>query len=235
MTFARSKAFLSPVAKEPPDCRRSDHDNEVIRQRFDRQLLDSNAIRRETPICRHYASEYHAPTGASHMRRLLSTAVGMALIALPPSPLHTHDNPSLFDVFSIRATTGGYYLRTVSPKGDRINATCQSIRKGTWDFAVEVYPAASATVKYQASPALNLSGTWVYPLRAQGHNYFLWTAPNSAAFALFLQRVSGMGWGQNFVSRDLNVDFQSHGSDDAGTIAAFAHLCRLPGVSPNAY
>jgi hypothetical protein len=84
----------------------------------------------------------------------LSTAVGMALIALPPPPLHAHDNPSLFDVFSIRATTGGYYLRTVSPKGDRINATCQPIRKGTWDFAVEVYPAASATVKYQASPAL---------------------------------------------------------------------------------
>ncbi|MET3828261.1 hypothetical protein ABIC16_004016 [Sphingomonas sp. PvP055] len=169
------------------------------------------------------------------MGRLLSIAVGMALIALLPSPLSAQDNPRLFDVFSIRATTGGYYLRTVSPKGDRINATCQSIHKGAWDFAVEVYPAGGAIVKSGTSPALKLSGTWAYPLRAQGRSYFLWAAPNSAAFALFLQRVSGMGWGQNFVSRELNVDFQSHGSDDAGTIAAFAHLCRLPGVSPNAY
>ena len=169
------------------------------------------------------------------MGRLLSMAVGMALIALPPSPLSARDNPSPFDVFSIRATTGGYYLRTVSPKGDRIDATCQLIRKGAWDFGVQVYPAGSATVQSGTLPALKLSGTWAYPLRAQGSRYFLWTAPNSAAFALFLHRVSGMGWGQNFVSRELNVDFQSHGSDDAGTIAAFAHLCRLPGVSSNAY
>ena len=85
------------------------------------------------------------------------------------------------------------------------------------------------------SPVLQLSGTWAYPLRPKGRSYFIWTAPNSAAFVLFLRRVSGMGWGQNFVSRELNVDFQSHGSDDAGTISAFAHLSRLPGVLPNAY
>jgi hypothetical protein len=169
------------------------------------------------------------------MGRFLSMVVGMALTALPPSPLTAQSSPGLFDVFSIRATTGGYYLRTVSPKGDRIDATCQLIRKGAWDFAVEVYPAGSTTVKTGKSPALKLSGTWAYPLRAQGRSHFLWTAPDSSAFALFLRRVSGMGWGQNFVSRALNVDFPSHGSDDAGTIAAFAHLCRLPGVSPNAY
>lgn len=169
------------------------------------------------------------------MRRFLLIAVGTALTALPPWPLRAQTKPSLFDVLSIRATTGGYYLRTVSPKGDRITATCQLIRKGTWDFTVAVYPASSAIVKIGTSPALNLSGMWAYPLQAQGRNYFLWTAPNSAAFTLFLRRVSGMGWGQNFVSRELSVDFQSHGSDDAGTIAAFAHLCRLPGVLPNAY
>jgi len=188
-----------------------------------------------TPSCRRYASEYRAPTEASHMGRLLSMAVGTALIALPPSPLSAQNNPSFFAVFSIRATTGGYYLRTVSPKGDRINATCQLIRKGAWDFAVEVYPAGHTTVKSGTSPALRLSETWSYPLRAQGGSYFVWTAPNPAAFALFLRRVSGMGWSQNFVSRELNIDFQSHGSDDAGTIAAFAHLCRVPGVLPNAY
>ncbi len=169
------------------------------------------------------------------MGRFLLMAMGTALATLPPSPLGAQNNPSRFDVFSIRATTGGYYLRTVSPKGDRITAKCQLIRRGAWDFTVEVYPAGSATVKTGTTPALKLSRTWAYPLRAQGRSYFLWSAPNSAAFALFLRRVSGMGWGQNFVSRELNVDFQSHGSDDAGTIAAFAHLCRLPGVLPNAY
>lgn len=168
------------------------------------------------------------------MSRFLMIAVGTALTALPPWPLRAQSKSSLFDVLSIRATTGGYYLRTVSPKGDRITAACQLIRKGAWDFTVAVYPAGHATVKTGTSPVLKLSGTWAYPLQAQGHSFF-WTAPNAAAFTLFLRRVSGMGWGQNFVSRELNVDFQSHGSDDAGTIGAFAQLCRLPGVLPSAY
>ncbi len=169
------------------------------------------------------------------MRRFLLMAMGTALTALSLSPLSAQNNSSRFDVFSIRATTGGYYLRTVSSKGDRITATCQLIRKGKWDLAVDVYPIGSVIANTRTSPVLQLSGTWAYPLRAQGRSYFIWTAPNSAAFALFLRRVSGMGWGQKFVSRELNVDFQSHGSDDAGTISAFAHLCRLPGVLPNAY
>jgi len=121
------------------------------------------------------------------MGRFLSMAVGMALTALPPSPPSAQSSPSLLDVFSIRATTGGYYLRTVSPKGDRIDATCQLIRKGAWDFAVEVYPAGNATGKTGKSPALTLSGTWAYPLRAQGRSHFLWTAPDSAAFRYFYE------------------------------------------------
>ncbi len=44
-----------------------------------------------------------------------------------------------------------------------------------------------------------------------------------------------MGWGDKFLSRELGVEFLSHGSDDPGTISAFAHLCRLPGLAPNAY
>ena len=99
------------------------------------------------------------------MRRFLLIAVGTALTALPPWPLRAQTKPSLFDVLSIRATTGGYYLRTVSPKGDRITATCQLIRKGTWDFTVAVYPASSAIVKIGTSPALNLSGMWAYHSR----------------------------------------------------------------------
>ncbi len=168
------------------------------------------------------------------MRRLL-LVMAAALTALPPSQVAAHPNPSRFDIFSILATTGGYYVRTVSPKGDRITATCSLIRKGRWDFSVEVYPTGHVTVSAGETPVLTLSKKWAYPLRPQGDSTFVWTAPNSAAFALFLNRVSSMGWGERFVSRELNIDHQSHGSDDAGTIAAFEHLCRLPGVLPNAY
>ncbi len=88
------------------------------------------------------------------MKNFLLMAAGTALTVLPTSRLSAQSSPSSFDVFSIRATTGGYYLRTVSPKGDRITATCQLIRKDGWDFTVEVYPADSATVKTATSPAL---------------------------------------------------------------------------------
>jgi len=158
-----------------------------------------------------------------------------ALAALLASPAAAQGNPSRFDVFSIFGTTGGYYLRTVSSKGDQISATCQLVRKGGWDFSVEVYPAAAIAVKTGSLATLNLSGRWAYPLHYRGGSGFVWATRDTAAFALFLKRVNGMGWGQNFVSRELNVDFQSHGSNDPTTIAAFAHLCRLPGLMPNAY
>ena len=169
------------------------------------------------------------------MRRFLLVGAATALAALPSPQVSAQPSPSRFDVFSILATTGGYYVRTISPKGDRVTATCQLIRKGAWDFSVELYPTEHVTVKTGSFPALKLSTQWAYPLRSRGNGSFFWTAPNPAAFALFLRRASSMGWDDRFVSRELNVDFQSHGSDDAGTLAAFAHLCRLPGISPNAY
>lgn len=168
------------------------------------------------------------------MQRCLMIAIGVALTALPLSQLSARDRLSLSDVFSIRSITGGYYLRTVSSKGDRIDAKCQLLRKGVWDFTVEVYPTNSPILISGRSPSLELGGTWTYPLSKKGQNLFSWVAPDSAAFALFLQRISALGWEQSIVSRQLNVDFKSHGSDDAGTIAAFAHLCRLPAL-PNAY
>ncbi len=169
------------------------------------------------------------------MRRFSLVAAATALAVLPSSQVGAQHSPNRSDIFSILATTGGYYVRTVSPKGDRIAATCQLIRKGAWDFSVEIYPTGHVTVKAGAHPVLKLSNQWAYPLRSRSDGSFFWTAPDPAAFALFLRRASSMGWGDRFVSRELNVDFQSHGSDDAGTLAAFAHLCRLPGISPNAY
>lgn len=162
-------------------------------------------------------------------------AIGVALTALPLSQLSARDRLSLSDVFSIRAITGGYYLQTISPEGDRIDAKCQLLRKSVWDFTVEVYPASDGVLISGRLPTLELGGTWTYPLSKQGRDLFSWAAPDSAAFALFLQRISALGWEQSFVSRELNVNFKSHGTDDAGTIAAFAHLCRLPGLLPNAY
>lgn len=169
------------------------------------------------------------------MRRFLFVGAAAALAALPLTQVGAQASQSRFDVFSILATTGGYYVRTVAPKGDKITATCQLIRKNAWDFSVEVYPKEHITIRAGMSPALTLSNKWAYPLRSRGDGSFAWTAPNSAAFALFLRRVRSMGWGDRFVSRELNVDHQSHGSDDAGTLAAFAHLCRLPGILSNSY
>lgn len=166
---------------------------------------------------------------------ITAIAAAITLAALPSAQVGAQGSPSRFDVFSILATTGGYYLRTVSPKGDRITATCQLIRRGGWDFTVEVYPARHITVGTGTSPILTVSGKWAYPLRSRAGDGFAWMAPNSAAFALFLRRASGMGWADRFVSRQLDVDFLSHGSDDPGTIDAFEHLCRLPGRQPNAY
>lgn len=166
---------------------------------------------------------------------ITAVAAATSLAALPSAQVGAQSSPSRFDVFSILATTGGYYLRTVSPKGDRIIATCQLIRRGAWDFSVGVYPARHITARTGTSPILTVSGKWAYPLQSRGRDTFIWTAPNSAAFALFLRRASGMGWTDRFVSRELDVDFLSHGSDDPGTIGAFEHLCRLPGRLPNAY
>lgn len=169
------------------------------------------------------------------MRRLLLVVAATALAVLPSSQGYAQHSPNRSDIFSILATAGGYYVRTVSPKGDRIAATCQLIRKGAWDFSVKLYPTGHVIVKTGTYPVLKLSSQWAYPLRARSDGSFFWMAPNPAAFALFLHRASSMGWGDRFVSRELNINFQSHGSDDAGTLAAFAHLCRLPGISPNAY
>lgn len=169
------------------------------------------------------------------MVHLLVFAAAAILAVLPSSQAATRDNSSQRDVFSILATTGGYYLRTVSRKGDRITATCQLSRKDAWTFTVSVRPAKQVTFKAEMSPALNLSGKWAYPLRYRNDGAFIWAAPSPEAFVLFLQRANGMGWSDRFVSRELNVDFLSHGSDDPGTIAAFEHLCRLPGFLPNAY
>lgn len=169
------------------------------------------------------------------MRRFVLLAATTALIALSSPQVGAHPGQSRFDVFSILATTGGYYLRTISEKGDRIIASCSLIRKSGWDFTVAVYPTEHVAVRPQATPTLRLSNKWSYPLRSRSDGGFAWTAPNSAAFALFLRRASSMGWGDRFASRELNVDHQSHGSDDAGTISAFEHLCRLPGILPNAY
>tara|TARA_B100000678_G_C18179395_1_gene490521 strand:+ start:622 stop:1131 length:510 start_codon:yes stop_codon:yes gene_type:complete len=169
------------------------------------------------------------------MKRFLLVGAVTALTALPSSQIRAQHSPNRSDIFSILATTGGYYVRTVSPKGDRITATCQLIRKGGWDFELEIYPVRHVSVKTGALPVLTLSNQWSYPLQSRSDGSFFWTAPGPAAFALFLRRASSMGWGDRFVSRELNVDFQSHGSDDAGTLNAFAHLCRLPGISPNAY
>lgn len=170
-----------------------------------------------------------------HMVRYLILAAATMLAVLQPSRVTAQGSQSQQDVFSIIATTGGYYLRTVSPKGDRITATCQSIGKGAWTFTVAVYPAKQVNLKAHMFPALNLSGEWAYPLQHRDDGAFSWTAPNPKVFALFLHRASGMGWSDRFVSHELNVDFLSHGSDDPRTISAFAHLCRLPGLLPNAY
>jgi len=169
------------------------------------------------------------------MRHFLFVGAAAALAALSLTQVGAQASQSRFDVFSILATTGGYSVRTVSPKGDKITATCKLTRHNAWDFSVEVFPTGHVTSRAGVSPALKLSSKWAYPLRSQGDGSFAWTAPNSAAFALFLRRVSSTGWDDRFVSRELNVDHQSHGSDDAGTLGAFAHLCRLPGILPNAY
>lgn len=167
-------------------------------------------------------------------RFLLMVAVTSVATLLSPQAAAQPDR-SRFDVFSILATTGGYYVRTISPKGDRITARCSLTRKGGWDFAVAVYPAEHSAPRERLPATLTLSNRWAYSLRSQSDGGFAWRAPNSAAFALFLRRASGMGWGDRFVSHELGIDHQSHGSDDAATLSAFAHLCRLPEISPNAY
>lgn len=168
------------------------------------------------------------------MVRFLILAATTTAVVLP-SGVTAQSNWGRGDVFSIRATTGGYYLRTISPKGDTLDASCQLIDKGAWTFRVTVHPSRQVTTKSTRPATLTLSGKWNYPLRDSGSNDFHWNTKNADAFALFLNRVNGMGWGDRFVSRVLGVSFLSHGSNDPGTISAFEHLCRLPGTGPNAY
>ena len=169
------------------------------------------------------------------MTRLSVITAAAILSVLPVKTIAAANPPQRGDVFSILATTGGYYLRTISPRGDQLVATCQLLRKGSWVFTVNMRPVVRSAVSIDAPATLTLAGRWSYPLRNSGAGEFVWAAPDETAFALFLKRAISMGWSDKVVSRELGVDFPNHGTDDPGTIAAFSHLCRLHGVPPAAY
>lgn len=169
------------------------------------------------------------------MKRILIAAIGFfcATCASASAAAPTHETRA--DVWSILATTGGYYIRTVSPRGDRLTASCQLLVKGRWQFGVTLTPATPPRFNAQKIATLRLLNAWSYTLTSQDGRSFEWSAPSPREFTLFLRRVQGMGWSDYFAAPSLGVHFLSHGSDDPGTISAFSHLCRLPGQHPNAY
>ena len=133
------------------------------------------------------------------------------------------------DHFSILATSGGYYLRTVSPKGDQLTASCQLLSRGKWTYGLRVHGVVNDGYRYTPAPQLTISKTWSYPLTPENmRNDFSWNAPGKAAFISLLSHFSSMGWNDRFVSDAIGLSFSSHGGDDPGTIAAFKHLCHLP-------
>lgn len=161
------------------------------------------------------------------MLRMASIATMLCLSSLAADfAVATPTWPDHGDVFSIMATTGGYRLRTISSRSDQVVASCQLIRRGAWDYSVAVLPADARETRNLVTANLTVSGRWSYPLHRSA-SVFVWSAPDARAFALFLDRSAGMGWSDRFVSRDLHVDFVSHGTDDPGTIAAFGRLCGL--------
>jgi hypothetical protein len=136
------------------------------------------------------------------------------------------------DGLHIAATIGGYTLRTVSPRGDRIVLACQDLNEnGRWTLGMEVHAAGGAARGTGASPTLSIVQSpdlYAYPLTPRTGGDYVWSSPDQPSFVKLLDRLGAMTLDDAFVSPELGIAFNRHLSNDPATIAAFRQLCRLP-------